>query len=496
MATGNINIDPTIALGIKSPDSMTQLGNLLNVARGAQAYQQASQLNPIAVQAAQLELEKQQGLLQPTIRQAEAQAGTAELGLSSAQLNLAGGLLTGLEYSDAYKTGNIPELTSQLKTMRTILEANKVPVESTFGQITDMLKQGDIGGVRNMIQNLRTGLVSASEKFQAAQPQLTTSGGQPALFTAGGAKGGQISTPQYPGVNEPPQPPTTGAPAAPPALPPQAGQATSVPVQPPTNQQGKPLPPKPGVTAQDMTMPPEVAELNKPVAPQYPVRRPGAPGSTAPVLANEARDTEVNTAYKNSLISRQTELSTARRNIQETLKVAEELEGQNWFKTGAPADIERKTRQFFGEDRYKQLSKDLANIQISNIRAQGGSLDTVGGQQLMRLASGDETYPPKVLINIARRADADLTNIDLQASAAAKFSEKFGENNLNSFKQMWAKNADSKVFEAMNIFRDEKDPEIAKKKIDELLGKDPKQRKIFFQKYQNIQKLVQNGTLQ
>lgn len=486
MATGNININPEIALGIKTPDSMTQLGNLLNIARGAQQYQQAAQLNPLEVQAAQVELQKQQGLLEPTIRQAEAQAGTAELGLNTAQLNLAGGLLTGLEYSDAFKKGNIPELTSQLKTMQTILEANKVPVANTFGQINDMLKNGDINGVRSFVSNLRTGLVSASEKFQAAQPQLTTSGGQPAIFTPGGPQAGQISTPQYPGMGGTQMPTQPQAPA---------GQTGSFPVQPAPKAQAQPLPAQGGVTPQAMGMPPEAAELSKPVAPQYPVRRPGAPGSTAPVLANEVRDTEVNTAYKNALIGRQTELATARRNIQETLKVAGELEQQNWFKTGAPADVERKVRQFFGEDRYKQLSKDLANIQISNIRAQGGSMDTVGGQQLMRLANGDETYPPKVLIGIARRADADLTNIDLQATAAAKFAEKFGENNLNSFKQMWSKNADSKVFEAMNIYRDEKDPAKAKQMIDKLLGDDKKQRKIFFQKYQNIQTLIKNGTL-
>lgn len=486
MATANINIDPSIALGVKTPDSMTQLGNLLNIARGAQQYQQAAQLNPIAVEAAQLEVQKQRGTLEPTIRQAEAQAGTAELGLNTAQLNLAGGLLTGLEYSDAFKKGNIPEMTNQIKTMQTILEANKVPVANTFGQINDMLKSGDVNGVRNFVANLRTGLVSASEKFQAAQPQLTTSGGQPATFTPGGPAGGQIATPQYPGMGGEQMPTQPQTPA---------GQAGSFPVQPAPKPQAQPLPAQGGVTPQAMGMPPEAVKASQPVAPQYPVRRPGSPESVLPVLANEARDTEVNLNYKNGLLTRQTELSTARRNIQETMKVAGELEEQNWFKTGSPADIERKTRQFIGEDRYKQLSKELANVQMSNIRAQGGSLDTVAGQQLAKLASGDETYPPKVLISIARRADADLTNIDLQASAAAKFAEKFGENNLNSFKQMWSKNADSKIFEAMNIYRDEKDPAKAKEMIDKLLGDDKKQRKIFFQKYQNIQTLIKNGTL-
>lgn len=482
MATGYVN--PEIILAAKAPQGLSSLGDMLNIARGAQAYQQAEQMNPIA------------------IRQAEAQAGAAELGLNQKQLSIVGGMLTGLENSDVFKNGDAAGMKAQLGVVQNILESNKIPTQKTFATINEMLKNNDVNGVRTTISNLRNGLVSNETQFSAALPQLTTAGGQPATFAQSGPQAGELRTPAYPGTVTGQTPPPQGAPAGVPAP---TGVATPSSVQEPTTPQARPLPgagtqppagaPAGGVTPQSMGMPPEAADLSRPVAPQYPVRRPGAPGSATPVLANEARDTEINLAYKNGLISRQTDLSTARRNIQETLKVAGELENQNWFKTGSPADIERKVRQFFGEDRYKQLSKDLANIQISNIRAQGGSMDTVGGQQLMAIANGNETYPPKVLINIARRTDADLTNIDLQATGAARFAEKFGENNLNSFKQMWSKNADSKVFEAMNIFRDEKDPAQAKKLIDDLFGDNAKQRKIYFQKYQNIQKLIKDGTL-
>lgn len=476
-------VDPNIPLAAKAPQGLSSLGDMLNIARGAQAYQQAEQMNPIA------------------LRQAEAQAGAAELGLSQKQLSIVGGMLTGLENSDAFKNGDAEGMKAQLGVVQNILESNKIPTQKTFGVINDMLKNNNVDGVRSTLSNLRNGLISNETQFSAALPQLTTSGGQPATFAQSGPQAGQIRTPSYPGVATGQTMPPQAAPANAPA-----GVATGVPVQEPTTPQAAPLPNAPagqpqagtpagGVTAQSMSMPPEAAELSKPVAPQYPVRRPGAPGSATPVLANEARDSEVNLGYKNGLITRQADLSTARRNIQEALKVAGDIEKQSWFKTGKPAEIERGIRQFFGEDAYKQLSKELANIQISNIRAQGGSMDTVGGQQLMKLANGDETYPPQVLIKIARRTDADLTNIDLQATGAARYAEKFTESNLNSFKQMWSKNADSKVFEAMNIFRDEKDPAKAKQMIDDLFGNDAKQRKIYFQKYQNIQKLVKDGTL-
>jgi hypothetical protein len=511
MATGNINIDPAISMGIKTPDSMTSLGNMLNIARGAQAYQQAQQVNPLQVQAAQLELQKQQGMLQPSIRQAEAQAGTAELGLSQNQLNLAGGMLTGLEYSDAFKNNDIPELTNQVKTMETILKANNVPVEKTFGQLNEMLAKGDINGVKGFVGNLRNGLASASEKYQAGLPQLTTVGGQPATFTAGGARPGTISTaPINPATA--PSPVNAGAVSNAGALTTVAPGVETAPVSAPAPLAGKPLA-QTGVTPQQMAMPPEAAELSRPVPLAYPVRQSGTPYSQLP---SEVKDTETNIAYRNRLTEHQLSLPTAKRNIQEVIASADKIEknlnvmGVHFESAGVTGALARKYNEILGTEtgiELKELNKNLANVAISNIRAQGGSMDTDSGRQLVRMANGDETYPPKILKDIARRTDAELTGIDLQAKAANVAARKFGDNNLNSFKQEWSKNADNKIFEAKNIFDSQASPKEKKDAIDRLLiGRvvttdkpmtkaEEKQRKIFLQKYQNIQKLVENGSL-
>ena len=480
------NVDPTIALSAKAPDTMTGLGQMLNVARGAQAYQQQAESFPTLLEQQKLALNRSQQMLPIEVRQAEATAGTSELGLSQKQLTLAGGMLTGLEYSDALKTGNIPELTNQVKTIQHVLKSNGIPVEKTFGQVNKMLENGDIKGMQNFVANLRTGLASAEQKYTAALPQPMAGLNAPAAFTAGGPQGGTIqSTP-------------IGTQATPAQAPTQAPMTTvapgvqTAPVAAPAPLQGQPLAPT-GVTPQQMSMPPEAAALAKPVPLPYPIRKEGQPYMPNP---SEAADTTKNIGYREGLIARQTDLTQSRRNIQEVIALATKIEKESSLPTTGPIGaIKRKYAELVGDPTYKQLSKDLANIQISNIKAQGGSLDTVGGQQLTRMASGDETYPPDVLIKIARRTDADTTNIDMQATAAAKFAAQYGDNNLNAFKQAWSKNADSKVFEAMNIYRDAKDPKEAKTQIDELLGKDPKQRKIFFQKYQNIQKLFENGTL-
>ena len=283
-------------------------------------------------------------------------------------------------------------------------------------------------------------------------PTLTEQGGAPALFT----RGTGTLTPATIGGQPTPQPTL---------------QPTPQPTQTPT--------PTQGVTPTQMSLP-------------YPVRR---AGDIRPLAPNEQVDTEKGALYRNGLTTRQTDIATSRRNLDEVIKAATQIDKEDLFSTGVLGSLTRTLRGWAGDPKYKQLSKDLANVQISNIQAQGGSLDTVGGQHLVKMANGDETYPPDVLINIARRTYADLTNLDMQATGASKFAQKYGDSNLNAFKRMWSSNADSKVFEAMTIYQNVKDPQKAKQEIDKLLGSDPEQRKIFFNKYNNIKKLTDTGEL-
>jgi hypothetical protein len=243
-------------------------------------------------------------------------------------------------------------------------------------------------------------------------------------------------------------------------------------------------------------------QMNKPVYSQpektpYPVRNPNTPYLPFPT---EKADQDEGFKMRNSLVERQSKMTTDRRNLLEAKQVAKELEKEEWKQgAGFPGMVGRNISTFLGTEmgvKYKQLSKDLANVQISNIQAKGGSLDTVSGQQLTKMANGDETYPPKVLLNIISRAQADMTELDLKANASQKFANKFGDNNMKKFQQEWQKNADSRVFELYNIFNDPDMTQSEKEKArDKVLPKDAKQRKLFQEKWNNIQKLEQTGSL-
>lgn len=234
----------------------------------------------------------------------------------------------------------------------------------------------------------------------------------------------------------------------------------------------------------------------------YPIRR---PGEAAQKLPSEIADENAGNMYRNALIKNQGNLVTQRRNLEEVISEAEKVEknlsvmGIKFDSAGVPGAFARKYNEVLGTETgitLKQLNKDLANVAISNISAMGGSLDTVAGQQLTKMANGDETYPPVILKDIARRAMSDMTNLDLQARGAQEFARKFGNANLNDYRQQWAKNADSRLFELINIENSGMSPEqrqAAKTKLFKNLS--DKQKADMATKLRNLQKLSTTGQL-
>ena len=258
---------------------------------------------------------------------------------------------------------------------------------------------------------------------------------------------------------------------------------------------GTQAPPK-GVTADQMSQGPK-SDFSKPVELSYPVRQ---AGQAFTALPQEEAERKIGTDTKSALIARQADIPQSRRSIDEVIKKAGELEKEEWAQgAGFMGKAGRNLSTFLGTEqgiRYKELSKDLANAQIANIQASGGSLATDAGKQLAAMANGDVTYPPKVLIEIARRTQADMLNLDSKATAIKKFADKFGDQNISAFNQMWAKNADPKIFQLKNIFDDQNMSADEKAKSrDALIGKDEKQIKIFNEKWNNIKKLEQTGSL-
>ena len=223
----------------------------------------------------------------------------------------------------------------------------------------------------------------------------------------------------------------------------------------------------------------------------YPVRSAAQPFIPEPL---ENKDAESGAAYRDSLVNRQTALSTNRRNVEETIGQAQKIYNELFFpEGGVRGNVEQKIRTAVASAEYKQLAKDLAQLQLSNLQAMGQGGGTVAGIDLTKVASGDITVPPEVLIKIARRTQSDITNLDMQAQGAQQFKQRFGDNNMKAYQQAWGANAKSEIFEAMNLSKEIENPEQLKKELDKLFPSKAKHKE-FLTKYQNLKRLSETGT--
>ena len=506
-------IDPNISLGVKPIDFLGSAGNLLNLARGAQALQQEQAMNPIQQQKAAIELGIAEATKDAEIARQKALSGTAVTGEKAAGKAFAGSVEQTLRDNFAPLTQQRsfanPAATPQAA-IKDVLQAKRraiaagVPEDaaeyfaaSLYSNLAKAQETGDSTPVNEwMFRNLM------ASQTPSAQQQLMAPAGAPNV-SAGGVPGYAVATPggslfQPLQVGPRPTAPAEGAPLSegvttgaiqtpktiiqrtqvgesaltPPVTPGLA--AISTPMQP-----AAPAQPQ-GVTATQMSL-------------RYPVRQPGQP--FLPVQGEEA-DRAAGQKYVGDLVSMQPAMTTARRSIEEVIDKANKIQKESIFQAGAAGSMERNVRGFFGSEDYKQLSKDLANVQIGMIQSKGGSLDTVSGQALARHANGDETYPPNVLKSIARRSYADVLATELEGRAAANFAQNFGDANHNAFKQTWSKNADSRIFEIMALPKLIQDKAERIKAANEILkNATPKEREEFNRKYQNILRLEQTGSL-
>jgi hypothetical protein len=229
------------------------------------------------------------------------------------------------------------------------------------------------------------------------------------------------------------------------------------------------------------------------VAMPYPVRSASQPYAPEPT---EAADQTAGQGYRSRLVEAQGSLPQSRRNVEEVIKQATGIGANLKFPSGGIlGQLEQKALMAMKSDEYDMLAKDLANMALSNTKAMGGVGNTVAGLDMQAVANGTIKVPTNVLINIARRVQADQTNIDMQANGAQKFAQQYGDNNMKAYQQLWNNNADSRIFEVMNIYRDVTDPTKRKFEIEKLLGSDPAKRQEFYNKYQNIKKLSETGGL-
>ena len=499
MATFNV---PMLGTEIK-PVPQTSLADMLNIARGAQAYQQAEQINPLALQQQQQAARTGQIQLgvteQADIERRNLQTffsdpnnfqtdGRIDIDKINAQVPKIAPL-TGPDYVSKITTLGTAQ-TEGLRAKQNLTQDKKALISSFLGaagrfgvddpavvnrELQNFLATNpNDQEMKNLVEKayvpifsqmqkgpgVTDALIKASQAIMSPTQQQTTFA--PTVTTT--AEGKTITT--TPGVGITPPTSTIGM---------AGGLQANVPTTGGPSAGG--LPTAGAEVAPGMRLP-------------FPVRRADQPYIAEPT---EQKDQLAGQEYRNRLIEAQGKLTQGRRNVEEVIQTASGI-GENLLFPGGGVmgRLEQKVLSAMKSSEYDMLAKDLANLALSNATAMGGAGNTVAGLDMQAVANGTIKVPPEVLIKIARRVQADQTNLDMQATGAQQFSQKFGDNNMKAYQQAWNANADSKIFEAINITRDITDPVKQKAELNRLFP-NPAQFNDFLKKYQNIKRLSETG---
>jgi len=531
----DFSVNP-IAQNLKPPTPMS-LAEMVNLARGAQEYQQAQQMNPLAVQQQQQQLQTQRQTFE------QAQKMNPELLQQAQQTTSTGAIALGVEEQKDLERKNMQTFFADPNNFQTNGRIDIDKINSAVPKIAPLTGSESINKFTTLAQ-AQTQAIEAKQNLTKDQRAMIAQ-----RFAVLGRMGAQDKN-QY--INEmmlmkqenPDNPDLQrlldsyiatwmSEMQSGPNLPGKAiaGAAT---LMTPTEQQtqfgskvamdekGRVVTTTQSVTGaqpivevsipaglqpqttQGANVPGAAAPAGSEVAPgirlPYPVRRSDVPFAPMPT---EDKDQTSGYTFRDNLVNAQSNLATKRRNTEEVInqanKISESLVVPNFLaqfgfsKGGAPEKMERAVRQFFGSEQYDLLAKSLARMAIDNSQTMGNVGGTVAGLDMTAVANGTIKVTPDVLVKIARTVQADQRNIDMQASGAQQFSQKFGDNNMKAFQQAWNANSkDTRIFEAMSIMETETDPKKMDEKFKTLFPSE-KKRKTILKQYKNLKSMAATG---
>jgi hypothetical protein len=536
------------------PTPPMSLAEMVNLAGGIQSYQQAQQLNPLAVQRSAAELSRLQQLTPEELRRAQAEAGRAEteanVSEKTSKPRITQAEATAASSETTAESGRIDLLNKKLKNIASsqiaminnplILQAEKNPDSANKDQLVNLVMQNgmtiarDLGIKPDEAKALLQPYVDIAQNNPGQLRQyfkerhlagLDEAGRTSALSPSGvGITSGTESqvTSTNPFSETPVGQPVPGTYRQQQLMPNEqivtdtqgnnfiaskdnAGRITIRPVTnapsvapPPAASAPAPMvAPKPNAMVQNLPaeVPANAPVYSQPVPPRFPVRQPNQPVFNLQQGEKEAQTTGGD--YLRNVVAQRGSVAPIRNNLEKIMQTTDNLLAKQGFQAGKGLQVEQYLTKLIDDSEYKTLSKELANLQIALIGNSPAALSSDAGKQMSAAASGSEVYPPKVLQKIAIQLHGEMENRDRQGVAADKYARKFGESNMPSFTQMWNNNADNKVFELMSLPKLVKDPQMRAKMADEIIGypKGSEQRKVFEQKYLNVQKLIKDGTL-
>jgi hypothetical protein len=390
----------------------TNIADMVNLARGVQAYQQSEQANPLAIQRAQMEIEQAKKMNPLAVQKSTEEVKQAETGtkkgqfeLNAAQTSALYGLAGGVRNDPRLKTGKKEDAIGVLH------EAKQRA--STFGIPEDV-----INGVFNPLFTL-------GEKNTAALPKALDSIIQTGLGSTGQQALQSGAVVEINGVKYQYNPAT--------------GQATPLGANTPTPQPAPQPSAKPS-TQQASPQATSLVQMDMPVS-----------GAGIPQMNAQQKD-----RYdEGSVLKREaTNLAkAASESKQTTRKIKENIASAAG---SAPGQALRSAGKYLaGSEQLDELVKNLAQNQIDQAELMGNKAATDAARGVLALANGSENITPQALAQIVQRADATSTALEKFNTGLDNYYKKAGAYNgpihARNFKDTWAQNYDPRIFMVQNI---------------------------------------------
>jgi len=561
----DFSVNP-VAQNLKPPTPMS-LGEMLNLATGAQQYKQAQQMNPLAVQRSAAELSRLQQLTPEELRRAQAAADQAEF---EAEVS---GKTVKPRISQATSTASSAESTAEQDRIKLfglkqkkindsqisminhplVIEAEKNPTAANREALVNLVKTNGMTMARDLD-------IKPDEATKLLQPYLDIAANEPGglrgfykqrhilglddaartavlspsgIAITSGTESQVTSTNPFsdvpvgaaiPGTYRKLQlmpneqlvedsqgnqfiqskdnqgriigmRPVTAVPAAAPAVAPPAAAPAATPA---VSNGNAVVAPKQSAISQKAAQVQTTANLpdfSQPVPPRYPVRQAGQPVFNLQQGEKEAQ--EAGGKYLRDALTNRGSVNPIIGSLEKIVTTTDKLLQDTISKAGKGLTIEQYFNKLLDDSKYKELSKQLARLQMALIGNNPQALSSDAGKQMSAAATGSEVYPPEVLQKIAVQTYGEMQARDRLGAAADKYARRFGENNMASFGQMWDNNSDSKVFELMALPKLIKNKELRAKMAEEIIGYPigSEERTKIENKYMNIQKLIKDGTL-
>ena len=400
-----------IALQVKPPAPMS-LGEMLNLARGAQAYQQEQQMNPLALEKARAEAQVATGTVTPKISQAASEARTSEAGARESELKLGG-----VKRQVALEAG------ASLRSHPAVIEASKLKPDASEEdkkqQINKLIKLVDTDFVTRLqendlspleIEHQRSGLIRQIMQ----SPQGFANHLERGTALAGGAqtlagqnlpqikKIGDIEYQFTPATGELKQIGAEGAPK-------------------PTSGKGEEL------FKEDMPIPAgSVMQLNE---------------------RQKLRYEEGNKIQKDSISA----LDAANQMTQSIRKIRETINSAKGSLTGQ--SLRNALKAAVGDAEYETLDKNLTDLYVRNVAAMGGDTDAARASIKTTLGSPDITKD--ALEGIIDRVDSSTLALKKFNKGFSNYAKKTSTENAlvhaRQFQEAWNQNSDPLIFMAQSM---------------------------------------------